>query len=278
MPAKVKLNKLEQELRIRNYSQKTAKSYLYWNTAFLGFIGKSPKQVRTQDIKSYVSHLIGTKHIGSNSIGLILNALRFYYDGILGRRLFARIKYPRKEFKLPVVLSKSEVKNLLQCIDNVKHKLLLGLIYSAGLRVSEAAALKVKDLDFENQILIVRSGKGKKDRQSLLPKIMRQVLKKYVGKKSLDDHVFESTRGGRLSERTIQKVFCQALKRVGIKKHATCHSLRHSFATHLLEQGTDIRYIQELLGHKNLQTTQIYTKVSSQNLKNIKNPLDDLCG
>jgi site-specific recombinase XerD len=274
MKEEVKFKNLIRELQIRNYSQKTIKTYLLWNRIFLEFIKKSPKEVKGDDIKDYVNFLIEKKHIGRNTAAVILNALRFYYERVLGRKLFAKIKYPKKESKLPIVLSKNEVKRLLGCINNVKHKLLLGLMYSAGLRVSETVKLRVKDLDFENEALVVRGGKGKKDRQTLLPKIMQEILKKYVSKKNISDYVFESVKGGSLTERSIQKVFFQALRDAEIKKDATCHSLRHSFATHLLEAGTDIRYIQELLGHRRLETTQIYTKVSSQNLKNIKSPLD----
>jgi len=136
-------------------------------------------------------------------------------------------------------------------------------MYASGLRVSEIIKLKVKDLDFDNNVLWVRFGKGKKDRQTLMPKNISKILKKYINKKSLNSFVFESNRGGCLSERSIQKIFSQALKKSKIKKQATCHSLRHSFATHLLEQGVDIRYIQNLLGHKRLETTQVYTQISS---------------
>ena len=175
-----------------------------------------------------------------------------------------------------MVLSKNEVKKILDQINNVKHKLLLGLIYATGLRISEVIKLKVKDLDFENEVIYVRAGKGRKDRQTLLPKIMQKILKKYVSRKNLNDYVFTNNRKGPLSERSIQKVFHQALKKSRIRKEATCYSLRHSFATHLLEKGVDIRYIQELLGHKRLETTQIYTKVSTQKLKEIGSPLDNL--
>ncbi len=266
------LYNLKQELKIRKFSPKTIKSYLHYNTEFLKFIDKSPKLVKNDDIRKYLENKID-KNIGSSTLSLIINALKFYYQQILGRNLLFNIKHPQKDKKLPVVLSKNEIKLLLGTIDNVKHKLSLALMYSAGLRVSEIIKLKTKDLDFDNQILWVRRGKGNKDRQTLLPKILINVLKKYTKNSNLDDYVFESNRGGILTERSIQKVFHNALIKSKICKNATCHSLRHSFATHLLEAGTDIRYIQELLGHKRLETTQIYTKFTNNKLKNIKSPL-----
>ena len=250
------LYNLKQELKLRKFSPKTIKSYLYYNTEFLKFKID--------------------KNISSSTLSLIINALKFYYRQILGRNLLFNIKHPKKDKKLPVVLSKKEVREILGTIDNAKHKLCLALMYSAGLRISEIVKLKVKDLDFDNQILWVRGGKGNKDRQTLLPKILMNVLKRYTQNSSLNAYVFESNRGGILTQRSIQKIFHNSLKKSEINKNATCHSLRHSFATHLLEAGTDIRYIQELLGHKRLETTQIYTKVATNKLKDINSPLDNL--
>ena len=156
---------------------------------------------------------------------------------------------------------------------NVKHKLILATMYSSGLRVSEVIDLKVCDLDLESKLLTVRQSKGKKDRTTVVSDKVADVLKKYLVNKDGKSLVFESDLGGKLTTRTVQVIFHEAMKKTGIKKDATCHSLRHSFATHLLESGTDIRYIQELLGHNSLQTTQIYTKVTNYGLKNIKSPL-----
>jgi site-specific recombinase XerD len=267
------LSPLSQELKIRNYSPKTIEAYLYYNKDFRRFINKSLRNVNEADIRKYLEYLSNKK--SSQTVSLALNALKFYFQKFYKRQFFLRMRHPKKESKLPVVLSKNEVKKLLGCINNVKHKLLLGLMYSAGLRVSEIVRLRVKDLDFDNQVLYVRGGKGKKDRQTLLPRIMQNILRKYICGRGLEDYVFESSRGGRLTERSVQKVFSQAIKKSKIKKDATCHSLRHSFATHLLEKGVNVRYIQELLGHKRLETTQVYTKVASNKLKKIDSPLDD---
>ncbi len=274
-PSQDPMRKLEQELKIRGLSSKTIKAYLSYNKSFLDFVKKSPKSVNNKDIKRYLEYL-ANRGVSNATLNLVINALKFYYGQIMRRRFFWQIKRPKKEKVLPVVLSKNEIKKILGQVNNVKHKLLLGLMYASGLRVSEVCRLRVKDLDFDNDILWVRQGKGSKDRQTLMPKNISKILQRYVNKKTLNDYVFENRQGRRLSERTVQKVFWQALKKSGVKKHATCHSLRHSFATHLLEKGLDIRYIQELLGHKRLETTQIYTKVTSNKLQEISSPLDDL--
>lgn len=274
MIKKIQFKNLEQDLRIRNYSQKTIKSYLYYNQDFSNYVNRGPRTVREIDIRNYLEKL--SKNKSSQTVSLALNALKYYYKKFYKRSFFTNIKHPKKESKLPVVLSKNEVKKLLAIVNNVKHKLLLGLMYSAGLRVSEVVKLKVKDLDFDNQVLYVRGGKGKKDRQTLLSELMKPVLQKYSQDKGADNYLFERLGGGKLSTRSVQKVFHTMLKESGIKKEATCHSLRHSFATHLLECGVDIRYIQELLGHKRLETTQVYTKVTSGNLKGIESPLESL--
>ena len=274
-PSQDPMRKLEQELKIRGLSSKTIKAYLSYNKSFLDFVKKSPKLVKNEDIKRYLEYL-ANRGVSNATLNLVINALKFYYGQIMRRRFFWQIKRPKKEKVLPVVLSKNEIKKILGQVNNVKHKLLLGLMYASGLRVSEVCRLRVKDLDFDNDILWVRQGKGSKDRQTLMPKNISKILQRYVNKKTLNDYVFENRQGRRLSERTVQKVFWQALKKSGVKKQATCHSLRHSFATHLLEKGLDIRYIQELLGHKRLETTQIYTKVTSNKLQEISSPLDDL--
>jgi len=215
------------------------------------------------------------KDSANATINVAINAFKFYYTQILHRKFFVNKKLFRtkKAQKLPSVLTKNEVKQVLVQIQNVKYKLILGLMYSSGLRISEVVNVKVEDFDFENKLLRVQEGKGKKDRNTILSEKMVDVLQKYIKNKKVGDYAFKSQRGGKLTKRSVQKFFSDALKKSKIKKTASCHSLRHSFATHLLEEGTDIRYIQELLGHKNLETTQIYTKVANNNLKDIKSPL-----
>ena len=266
---------LERELRIRGFSSKTVKAYLHYNIALLKFKSKSPKNINSDDIKEYLLYL-KNKNLSNATLNVAINATKFYYTQILRRKFFVNkeIIRTKKSKKLPEVFIKDEIKKILATIQNVKHKLILAMMYSSGLRVSEVINVRVGDLDFENNILKVKLAKGVKDRITILSKKIVRILKKYVKNKETGDYVFESVRGAKLSERSVQKIFTQALKKSEIKKKASCHSLRHSFATHLLESGTDIRYIQELLGHKRLETTQIYTKVANNKLKNIKNPLD----
>jgi site-specific recombinase XerD len=183
------------------------------------------------------------------------------------------LKFAKRSKKLPIVLSREEIKNIIDSIRNPKHKLIISLTYAAGLRISEVINLKIKDVDLEELTNHLKNAKGKRDRITIFPEKIRSKLKSLITEKKSDNYLFESERGGKLTERTAQKVFKNALRRTGIKKDATFHSLRHNFATHLLENGVDVRYVQELLGHRNIKTTQVYTQVTNPKLKNIKGPL-----
>jgi site-specific recombinase XerD len=266
---------LERELRIREFSRKTVKSYLYYNKDLLKYNSKSPKSINIDDIKEYLLFL-KKRELSDSTINPAINAIKFYYTQILKRKFFVNkeIFRTKKNQKLPEVLTKKEIKNILLITENIKHKLILALMYSSGLRVSEIINVKASDLDFENKMLKVRSAKGKKDRLTIISGKVSYVLKKYVKNKEKNDYIFKNNKNNKLSERTVQKIFTIALKKSKIKKQASCHALRHSFAAHLLEDGIDIRYIQELLGHARLETTQIYTKVANNKLKEINNPLD----
>ncbi|MDX9855952.1 MAG: site-specific tyrosine recombinase/integron integrase [Parcubacteria group bacterium] len=272
-PSQDPILKLKQEMKLRKFSPKTIKSYLHYITDLLKYSNKNPKTANTDDIRRYLEHL-ADNGVSASTLNCAYSAFRLYFEKILRRRFFANIPRAKCPKKLPEILTKEEVRKILKTIQNVKHKLILGLMYSSGLRVSEVVNCKVKDLDFESKLMRIRQAKGAKDRNTILSEKVCHILNKYVNNKTKDDYVFGSDRGKRLTARTVQKVFAEALKRSGIKKPATCHSLRHSFATHLLESGTSIRYIQELLGHARLETTQIYTKVANNNLKGIKSPLD----
>ncbi|OJI06267.1 hypothetical protein BK004_04720 [bacterium CG10_46_32] len=264
--------KFMQEMKLRGFSRRTISSYITSVKGFLRFADKGPKSITTADVRTYLEALADAGKSAS-TLNTVYSALKFYFGSVLKRRFFISIPRSKSAKKLPIVLSKGEVKALLGAIKNVKHKLLLGVMYSAGLRVSEVVHLKVGDLDFDMGLITVRAGKGSKDRVTLFSEKVMVPLRKYVATKDARHFVFESNRGGKLTERSVQKMFADALCEAGIKKQATCHSLRHSFATHLLEAGTDIRYIQELLGHARLGTTQIYTKVAGTALRAIKSPL-----
>jgi site-specific recombinase XerD len=203
--------------------------------------------------------------------------LKFYYGEILKRRFVYEIIRPKKDKKLPVILSQEEVSRILSSISNIKHKLILMLIYSAGLRVSEVVKLRIEDIDAKRKLIHIRGAKGRKDRYTLLSDTAIETLKEYMKEYKPQKWLFAGqNENNHITARTVQKIFESTCKKAGVIKEVTVHSLRHSFATHLLESGVDIRYIQELLGHKSLKTTAIYTHVSSRDMGKIKSPLDSL--
>jgi|TARA_Y100000310_G_scaffold44012_4_gene41102 integrase/recombinase XerD len=270
------LKKLETELKIRGFSKKTQSAYLFHNKRFLDFIKKNTDEIEVEDIKAYMAHLISDKGLKASSVGLAMSSLRFLYDEMMGKGLFVKIKLPKLEKKLPTVLTKEEMKRLISAITNPKHNLLIKMLYSSGLRVSECVNLRVHDLDLEERFGIVKGGKGGKDRNFILSHNLVNDLKAYLRNNDGENSYVFDVKGRPLSIRQAQKIVVNAAKKAGIKKRVFCHALRSSFATHLLEAGTDIRVIQELLGHSNLATTERYTKVSREQLKKVKSPLDDI--
>lgn len=266
------LYKTERELKLKNYSPKTIKSYLYGLRKYFSFKGGNFAELDQESIKDFLLHC-EEKNNSAQSRNLYLNALKFYYRNVVRTSGEIKVQSAKKPKSLPTVLSRNEIIRILESAKNAKHRLLLALAYGAGLRVSEVIALKVKDLDLEELIVHIKQAKGQKDRISVIPESLVNSLKNLVAGKSGNEIVFESERGGKLTTRTAQKVFKNALGKASIKKDATIHSLRHSFATHLLENGTDVRYVQELLGHQNIRTTQRYTQVTNPKLKNIRSPL-----
>jgi integrase/recombinase XerD len=266
------LQKLDTELKLRGFSPRTVESYLYWNRKFLEFCKKSEADVAEDDIKNYISAKLA--QASPRTAVLIKAALKFYYDEVLKKNI-VNLKTPKTARTLPTVLTREEVRKLLASVENGKHKLIISLLYSSGLRLSELINLKVSDLELEEKIGWVRSGKGAKDRMFLVSEKMIPDLKNHIRGMKNDDYIFQGW-DGRISARAVQKIIGLAAKKSGINKNIHVHTLRHSFATHLLESGEDIRKIQELLGHSNLNTTQLYTHVTSEQLKKVKNPLDSL--
>ena len=269
------MQELLTELKLRGFSPRTVKTYLYQNQQFLNYIQKSPKYIREQDIKLYLGYLLSDKQITNTSVALIKASLKFYYDEILHKNIVT-LKTPKLARKLPEILTKEEVKRLINATTNNKSRIIIKLLYSSGIRLSECLNLKVKDLDLMNKTGWVRSGKGAKDRLFILSQDVCNELIFYLKNSSPQDNLFTHPNKKQLSPRNIQKIVQLAAKKAHIPKQITPHKLRHSFATHLLESGTDIRIIQELLGHSNLQTTQIYTKISQEQLRKVKSPLDNL--
>ncbi len=267
------LVELETELTLRGMSSSTKESYCKYNAQFLSFIGKEASKINRSDVKRFLAMEIG-KGRAPRSVNLIRSALLFYYNEVLGKG-FAGIKVPKISRSLPIYLTKNEMVLLIDSAGSQKSRLIIKLLYSSGLRVSELCQLKVEEIDFNSGKGYVRKGKGGKDRLFFMGKSLSTDLKTYVSSRE-SGHLFINNVGSSLSERNVQKIVSGAAKRGGINKKVTPHKLRHSFATHLHDSGTSIRTIQELLGHSNLQTTEIYTHVSAKKLEDVKNPLDEL--
>ncbi|MBT5215786.1 tyrosine-type recombinase/integrase [Candidatus Woesearchaeota archaeon] len=216
------------------------------------------------------------KQLKPASVNLALSSIKFYFKEIVKRNIASGIKAPKIEKKLPTVLSMDEIKSLLGATNNARQRLLIELLYSSGLRVSEAVKLEVNDLDLAENMGTVRAGKGKKDRNIILSKSFVKALKVYLEAREIESKFIFNSRNGHLTERMAQKIVNESADRAGIKKRVHCHALRSSFATHLLDAGTDIRVIQVLLGHSDISTTQRYTTVSRKQLRKVKSPLDVL--
>lgn len=259
-------------MKIKNYSPKTLKSYLYSLREYFSFKGCDFAVLDQDNIRDFLLYCY-KKNIAPQSRNLRLSAIKFYYRKVVKSRQKIDIESAKNSNTLPVVLSRTEILKILKSLQNPKHKLLLGLAYGAGLRVSEVVSLKVQDLDCQELTVHIKKAKGQKDRISILPERLVIDFKSLVAWKTKDEFLFASERGGKLTIRSAQKIFANALHNSCINKDATFHSLRHSFATHLLENGTDVRYVQELLGHQNIRTTQRYTRVTNPRIKNIKSPL-----
>ena len=269
------LQRLEDELRLRNYSPRTVKAYRQACRTFFTFLDKycaGHQGEWRENIRLFLLHQTRANK-SSSTITLMLNALKFFLRHVVRTRVKIEIKTPKRVHALPTVFSHAEIMKILACTANQKHQLLLALAYGAGLRVSEIIHLKIRDIDEERNLVHIKLGKGRKDRISLLPEKMKPALEKLSQCKEAHTYVFSSNRGGKLTSRTAQKIFQNALQKSGIRKTGSFHSLRHSFATHLLENGTDIRYIQTLLGHQNIKTTERYTHVAATAFEKIRSPL-----
>jgi len=273
---KIDLSALQRELTIRKYSGKTIQMYLYYNTEILKKINKPATDINNDDIKMYLESL-AERGAATSTLNCAINALKFHFENILGKNFLFDLRRPKKDKILPVVLSREEVKSIIDALTNLKHRLLLMLVYAGGLRVSDAVKLKPEDLDMDRKLIFIRCAKGRKDRYTLLSDKIQPVYDEYIHIYKPDKWLFEgSGRISHLSTRSAEKIFDRACRIANIQKDVSIHSLRHSFATHLLDSGIDIRYIQKLLGHASCKTTEIYTHVSTRDLGKINSPLDNL--
>jgi site-specific recombinase XerD len=260
------------------YSENTIKTY---SSLFEELINHYPTddidQIDEVKIIAFCRYLVTDRKVSASYQNQAINAIKFYYERVLGsKRKFYFLERPNKEKALPVVLSTEEVKRILDATENLKHKTILAVIYSAGLRISECINLKIKDIDSQRMQIRISQSKGKKDRYTLLSKKTLVLLRNYFKEYKPKNFLFESPTLEQYSASSIQAVFRAACAKAKISKKATVHTLRHSFATHLLENGTDLRYIQSLLGHESSKTTEIYTHITTKGFDLIKSPLDNL--
>jgi site-specific recombinase XerD len=269
--------KLTTELHSRKYSPRTIASYVHYNRALCRTLQKSPENITGEDITSYLAYLDKQQNLSSASMNLAISALKFFYHETLKKNIAQEQHRPRHDKRLPAILSGSEISRLLDMEKNPKHRLLLMLTYSSGLRVSEVVTLKKEHIDTSRKTLLIRSGKGRRDRYTLLSDRAAKFVEDYCAIYTIEGWLFPGiSPGSHLSIRSAQSIFDKALHTAGIQKAISIHSLRHTFATHLLENGTDIKYIQELLGHASLKTTQRYTHIARRSLLRIQSPLDAL--
>jgi len=273
MDKKGVMEKISNELKLQGKSEKTIKMYCFFNEKFLDFIKKNANDINTDDIKKYLAHMLGKKNDAA-SVALARSSLKFFYDSLLKKNILIDIKTPKKQRRLPDVPTKEEMKLLINSARSLKNKLLIEMMYSSGLRVSECANLKVKDLNLEDKTGLLKLGKGGKDRFFILSEKAVADLKDYL-KEHNSEYLFPGETGS-MTTRAIQRAVKRTASRAGLKKRMYCHLLRHAFATHLLEDGVDIRKIQMLLAHSNLQTTSFYTQVSKEQLRKVKSPLDTI--
>ena len=269
---------VKRECKKRRYSGQTVKAYLYWVHRFLNWCGKELGKISKKDVSAFIQKL-DNKNLSGNTLNQAHMAIKFLFEDVMNRKMWVDIKYSKVPVKIQRVLSKEEIKKLLGAIKNWKHRLMIELMYSAGLRVSEVINLKIEDLKINEGYGFVRSGKGRKDRIFVIAESLKNNLRKQIGKKKFNeyDYLFRSNRGGKYSVKSLQTIVKKAAKSAKLEnwKGVHCHTLRHSFATHLLEQGSCVSDVQAMLGHKSPETSLGYLH-SSGKMLNIKSPFDSL--
>ncbi|SRR3989344_5572146 len=267
--------KVETELKIQGKSAQTIRMYRFFLSKFYEFLKKDIDQATEDEIKEFLAYLISEKNYDLSSVSLAKSALKFTYHDFFKKNIMIQIKTPKKQRKIPDILTKEEILSMLKHAGSIRNKLLIEFMYSSGLRVSEVAKLRFSDVNLLEKSGLLKRGKGGKDRFFILSEVLIKDLEEYKKLVSNSDFIFPNREKNRpVTTRAIQDLIVRIAKKAQIKKHVYCHLLRHSFATHLFESGTDIRIIQELLAHSNLQTTQFYTKVSKAQLKQVQSPLD----
>jgi site-specific recombinase XerD len=272
------ITRMTEQLVIQKYSPNTHKNYVSSFTEFLAYYhGKDPQSITEQDFRQYILNKIENHHISESTQNNIINAIKFYYEKVELRPRFTLYDIrPRSPKKLPGFLSKEDVERLLRACTNIKHQTILKIIYSAGLRLGELTRLKTRDILFDQGLIRVRSAKGKKDRYTILSPKVAKATQEYISLFQPNYWLFEGQDGGKYSERSVQNILKAAVIKSGVDENTTVHTLRHSFATHLIMNGIDIRTIQTYLGHESIKTTEIYTHITDKMKSQIKSPIDDL--
>lgn len=275
------LDTMREQLQLKSYSSSTIRTYLGEMSCLLHELKDVPAdRLEPEHIRRYLVMCAEQYMLTENTLHSRLNALKFYYEQVLGReKFFWDIPRPKKRMILPNVLSEEEISRLFRSMENSKHKAIVFTAYSAGLRVSEVVNLRLRDIDSSRMTIFIENAKGKKDRVVNLSPVLLDILRQYIKESSPRplEYLFEGVVPGRpYTVRSAQKLFQMAKEKAGISKHISFHGLRHSFATHTLEKGVDIKYIKEILGHFNIKTTERYTHVARNKLVNITSPLDDL--
>ncbi|GAB4132540.1 MAG: site-specific integrase [Raineya sp.] len=270
--------KLIDTLRLKGYSESTIKTYQNEFAQLLILLkDKNVDDLIASELRGYFLYCINTLKLAENTLHSRMNAIKFYFEQVLKReKVFLEIPRPQRPSKLPKAISQKDIKKIFDVTTNLKHNTMLKLCYGMGLRVSEIVHIKITDIDSGNMQVLVERAKGKKDRYVNLPQSILEQLRAYYLQYKPKKYLFEGMYGEQYSIRSVQKVFKNALAKAKINKKVGIHSLRHSFATHLLEQGTDVRFIQELLGHKDIKTTLVYTQVGNKAIKKVQSPLDNL--
>lgn len=272
------LKRYIEEIQLKGYSDSTLKTYRNEFGVFLNSLKQIPAEsCTTEDVRNYILYCINELQLSEATVHSRMNAIKFYYEQVLKReRFLVEIPRPKKPLKLPKVIAPADIKKMFEVTANLKHNTMLKLCYGLGLRVSEIVNLKITDIDSRSMQVFIERAKGKKDRYVNLPESILPQLRTYFIEFKPQKYLFEGQFGGQYSSRSAQQVFKNAMLKAKINKTLSIHSLRHSFATHLLEQGTDIRFIQELLGHNDIKTTLIYTHVNDKSIRKIISPLDNL--
>lgn len=267
-----------QLLQVKRYSTSSIETYVSAFRQFLThFINADVDLLNKKQIEHYINFMVTDRKISVSYQKQLVAAIKFWYQDVLGKKMQLDYLYPdRGEFKIPVVFSQAEVKLILANSENLKHKAILATVYSCGLRVSELTNLKITDIDSNTMTVTIRQSKGNRDRVVVLAEKLLVLLREYFKEYKPKDYLFEGRANGRYSERSVQQILKQILTKLKINKQGSVHSLRHSYATHLIEQGTDVRFVKDLLGHKSIKTTLIYTHLTDPAKRKIKSPLDNL--